>query len=186
MDDLPPVDSEETLLDTTPKAALVIESGPGTGQRIPLHGEMSLGRDRANSMVFLDKKVSRHHAKLIPIDTSYIITDLGSSNGTFVNSVRIGQPVRLYTGDLIRLGDTELKFFEGDVPIEALRNLRARPAPPPSLARFKPRAPILDSPWLKPPGQPTWLMLGCGATLLVAVAILIALVVGLMLGQNFG
>ncbi|MFQ5613843.1 MAG: FHA domain-containing protein [Anaerolineae bacterium] len=175
---------DRTVMDHTPTATLVAQKGPSAGQRFPLHGEVNLGRDRSNVMVFLDKKVSRHHAKLIPIDETYIITDLGSSNGTFVNGIRIGQPVRLYTGDAIRIGDTELKFFAGDVPDPATGPAQARSTPPTPLVDLSPNAPILERPWLNQAERPLWIVIGCGGGVLIGLTILIALVMGYLLGQN--
>jgi pSer/pThr/pTyr-binding forkhead associated (FHA) protein len=184
MDGSPPTDPEKTVFDTLPKGSLVVQSGPATGQQISLQGEVRLGRNRSNSMVFLDKKVSRYHAKLIPIDETYVITDLGSSNGTYVNGVRIGQPVRLNTGDLIRIGDSELEFYQGEVPAEVQSARRARKAPRSTLAGLIPTAPILDSQWLTSSSRSQWFWFGCGVAVLAMLAVFIALVIGLLLGQN--
>ena len=67
-----------------------------------MRGEANLGRSRANAIVLSDGKVSRNHARLDPVRSTYILTDLGSANGTFVNGVRITQPVRLRDADVPR------------------------------------------------------------------------------------
>ncbi|HEX8951501.1 MAG TPA: FHA domain-containing protein [Polyangia bacterium] len=41
---------------------------------------------------------------------AFVVTDLGSTNGTFVNNQRIAQPTRLGDGDLLRFGNTQMKF----------------------------------------------------------------------------
>lgn len=60
-----------------------------------------------------DNSVSRRHAELRPQDGHWILTDLGSSNGTCLNGVRIEGPVALKDGDQIKLGGT-LLVFSGD------------------------------------------------------------------------
>jgi predicted component of type VI protein secretion system len=70
---------------------------------------IALGRELDNDMVIEDSRVSRHHAQLFFQHGRYVLRDLGSTNGTFVN----GQPVSsmmLAPGDRISLGGLELVF----------------------------------------------------------------------------
>ncbi|MCI0397234.1 MAG: FHA domain-containing protein [Chloroflexi bacterium] len=70
---------------------------------------MRLGRDRQQADIWLDDpKVSRRHALLERLGAALQITDLNSSNGTFVNEHRISGPTLLRPGDKVRIGDTEL------------------------------------------------------------------------------
>ncbi len=71
-----------------------------------------LGRTQDNQIVVNDVKASSHHAELRPIGQSYTITDLGSTNGTFVNGLQLDRtmPRVLHTGDTIRIGDTIYTF----------------------------------------------------------------------------
>ena len=94
-EDRPPVPDTGTILEQEPASYLLVTAGPGRGHTYELRGEVHLGRSRANAIALTDGKVSRNHARLDPVRSTYILTDLGSANGTFVNGVRITQPVRL-------------------------------------------------------------------------------------------
>lgn len=76
-------------------------------------GETHIGRDRSKCQIWLsDHYVGRTHAKVHRNDSGlYVITDLGSCNGTFVNSQRIDSPKILRSGDLIQLGLSEQAKF---------------------------------------------------------------------------
>jgi hypothetical protein len=94
----------------TPAATteLVIVEGIDAGQRFPLRPSNRLGRSSDNEIVLQDKQVSRHHAVLTFSGAGYVVTDLGSANGTWVNGVRIVQPTQLRSGDVITLGAEKL------------------------------------------------------------------------------
>ncbi len=68
---------------------------------------MSIGRASDCDLVLVDGRVSRHHARLRPRDGVIVLTDLGSTNGTFVNDQRIAEVV-LGEGDRIQVGETQL------------------------------------------------------------------------------
>jgi hypothetical protein len=91
-------------------ARLTIREGPGAGQVFRLDGRgVTVGRSSQNDVVIDDNSMSRRHSRLYWADGDYVLEDLGSSNGTFVNN----QPtvaVRLRNGDRITLGDTVLEF----------------------------------------------------------------------------
>lgn len=68
-----------------------------------------IGRDAACDIVINDPKVSRNHCQLVlKDDGTFLIVDLGSSNGTYVNGQRISGEVRLSSLDSVRIGDTVL------------------------------------------------------------------------------
>jgi pSer/pThr/pTyr-binding forkhead associated (FHA) protein len=69
----------------------------------------TIGRSRDNSIHLADERVSRRHARIDLEQGSFVIFDLDSANGTFVNGERI-QRHRLRSGDEIRIGDTRLRF----------------------------------------------------------------------------
>jgi len=71
-------------------------------------GVVTLGRAPDNQLVINDSKASSHHAEIRFVGQDYAITDLGSTNGTFVNDQRLDRnvPRSLRTGDNIRIGDT--------------------------------------------------------------------------------
>src|SRR5262249_39138759 len=91
-------------------ARLVALDGPYAGQFFPLTGEISIGRDPSQSIPLGgDGTASRHHPPLSPTNGSWVLTDSGSSNGTWINGVRI-QTQPLFPGDTIRIGGTQFRF----------------------------------------------------------------------------
>jgi hypothetical protein len=129
-------DSEEearTLQEPPPTAYLVLLIKGKVSQSFPLREEIQLGRERGNTVVVADQKVSRHHARLTPVDNTFIVTDLGSANGTYVNGVKINQPTRLRNNDRLGIGDTTFIFTasqpEPDTAYLPLTR-RSRPRPP--------------------------------------------------------
>ena len=99
-----------TIQEQPPVAHLALLVEGRVSHSFPLRGQIKIGREKDNTIVVADQKVSRHHATLEPLDDTYIIHDQGSANGTYVNSVRIGQPTRLHHQDKVRLGDTTFLF----------------------------------------------------------------------------
>jgi len=99
---------------TAAQARLVGISGPYAGQTIPLSGEvLTIGREAGRDLQLSgDGTVSRRHAVLRVEDGGYVIADEGSSNGTFVNGVRINAQL-LRSGDRIRIGASEFVFEAG-------------------------------------------------------------------------
>ena len=104
-------------------ATLIIERGESADTEFPLSAEESnIGRWDADNGIFPDvdldthdpdAKVSRRHARIIHRNNIYMIEDLGSTNGTFVNRGRRllpGSPQVLSEGDEIIVGKTFLRF----------------------------------------------------------------------------
>jgi predicted component of type VI protein secretion system len=86
---------------------LTIRQGPKPNQVFDLDQDvLSLGREAGNDLVVEDPQISRRHARLTRQGHSYLLEDLGSTNGTFVNGSRVSTPVLLANGDLIGLADT--------------------------------------------------------------------------------
>ncbi|MFP4106857.1 MAG: ATP-binding protein [Phycisphaerae bacterium] len=87
--------------------------GPDKGRSFELQeGENVVGR--ANCDIKLsDRTVSRNHSRLRSVNNQWILEDMGSANGTFLNGVRIKKPSAVYRGDQIRCG-TSLMVFGGD------------------------------------------------------------------------
>lgn len=86
-----------------------IKIGP---QEIVLHyGETLVGRSDECSLCLDDERLSRVHAKLIATERQIGIVDLGSRNGTYVNDVRVRNPVQLNSGDQIRMGQSLLTVY---------------------------------------------------------------------------
>ena len=69
----------------------VMRSGPTPGVTFPLEGDqLIIGRDASNSITINDAEISRKHSRLSFQGGKYVLEDLGSTNGTFVNGQRIG------------------------------------------------------------------------------------------------
>src|SRR5438128_100514 len=81
----------------------------------PLRGErVVIGRSAECDVVLSIRRVSGRHAQLLKVGGLYVVEDLGSSNGTFVNGLRIEKRTALRTGDRLDFFGTVLEFREGD------------------------------------------------------------------------
>jgi hypothetical protein len=99
----------------TGRAQLVVVQGeqPARGERFVLSSPVvTIGRNPANELPIQDTYASSEHARLSAQDGIFYLEDLGSSNGTFVNGHRLGEPIVLRHGDRIELGDTVFRFEE--------------------------------------------------------------------------
>lgn len=82
------------------------------GKSYPVVTKILIGRDKSCGIHVDDKLVSRFHAEIQKIKDAYFITDLNSTNGTFVNNERIphGKYMKLHKNDIIKIGRTEIKI----------------------------------------------------------------------------
>ncbi len=72
---------------------------------------ISIGRAANNEIVInADEYASTRHARIEPRRDGIYVEDVGSTNGTYVNGVRLTREQRLVPGDLIRVGETDLRF----------------------------------------------------------------------------
>ncbi len=95
------------------KSWLVEKDGPDAGKKFPIFWEeMTIGRDEENGIVVADEAVSLKHAKIKRIRNAYLLFDLVSENGTFLNDKKLLRPKPLYDWDEIRIGRT-LFIFRG-------------------------------------------------------------------------
>ncbi|RUQ98039.1 FHA domain-containing protein FhaB/FipA [Labedella endophytica] len=86
---------------------LVIVQGPREGQEIPLGtGPLTIGRSADSSLVLRDDYTSTHHARLLQWNEEWMIQDLGSTNGTFLDGKRIGSPTQVPLHTPIKVGQT--------------------------------------------------------------------------------
>ncbi len=98
---------------TDSKPQIVMRSGPIPGASYYLDKpEVSIGRDLANDIPVPDSEISRRHARFIVKVDGVYIEDLGSTNGTFLNGVRLSAPKRLANGDLVTLAENTVMSFE--------------------------------------------------------------------------
>ncbi len=86
--------------------------GPQSDRRPPAGRGASIGRALNNDIVIHDVLASRHHAFLTPTSTGAEIRDANSSNGTFVNGVKVGSAT-LSEGDVVTIGNVDLVFHDG-------------------------------------------------------------------------
>ncbi|HSP33988.1 MAG TPA: FHA domain-containing protein, partial [Thermoanaerobaculia bacterium] len=83
-----------------------------TPYRQPLRGDsVSIGRASECTIPIRDRYLSRKHAEILAAGPNWVLKDLGSVNGTYLNGARVQKDMVLNTGDRIRLGDTELMFL---------------------------------------------------------------------------
>ncbi|MFQ5614231.1 MAG: FHA domain-containing protein, partial [Anaerolineae bacterium] len=89
---------------------LEVTRGEQQGESFKLKLKTRLGRERDNEIVLVDPKVSRYHAQISLERSRWVISDLGSANGTYLNGQVILTSLALEPGDTIALGDTSLVF----------------------------------------------------------------------------
>jgi pSer/pThr/pTyr-binding forkhead associated (FHA) protein len=117
---------------------LVIEQGPMAGQSVPLEQRaIVVGRGEASELRLPETGISRQHARFQPSPQGWMVIDLGSTNGTFVNGQRLpaNQPYLLEPGDRIAIGSSVFVAQPGVAPHGATAEepaespLRNRPQP---------------------------------------------------------
>jgi hypothetical protein len=124
-------------------ASLIVREGPNVGRRIEVASALEVGRDGAE-LTLDDPEVSRRHASFRAVPGALEVTDLGSSNGTWVNGSRISAPTIVYPGDSIELGGTVLEVDAERAP-RAATIIRSQPPGPvalPPLPRSAPISPV--------------------------------------------
>ena len=76
---------------------------------------INIGRRLENDLVIDDPRVSRNHARLCAVEGHYVLLDLNSTGGTFVNGTRVSETV-IYPNDTISLGGIIVIFHQDDPP----------------------------------------------------------------------
>jgi pSer/pThr/pTyr-binding forkhead associated (FHA) protein len=109
-----------------------------------MKNEVTIGRDINNDIVINDSEISRRHCRLVMTDESYIIEDLGSTNGTWINEQRLTGSHQLVHGESFRLGDNvvlefALEGFDEDATVVS--------------AGATPQTPQASAPVAEPPPQ---------------------------------
>jgi len=92
---------------------LVMRTGPNPGKAFTLSkSEIVIGRDVNADVVINTAEVSRRHVRLYLDGGIYVVEDLGSTNGTFINGQRLTTPAPLRSGDIIMLGEAATLVYE--------------------------------------------------------------------------
>jgi pSer/pThr/pTyr-binding forkhead associated (FHA) protein len=101
-------------------AFLALQTGPETGRQCLLDTPLLIiGRLEDNNIAINDTRVSRRHAQIRQEDFRYFIEDLGSTNGTWLNGVRLTAPTQLRHGDQIQIADILMVFHDPNTTTQA-------------------------------------------------------------------
>lgn len=153
---------------------LVVKTGPNPGTVFDLTREVTLvGRDVTNDISVGDSEVSRQHARLTRTPGGYVLEDLGSTNGSYVNGERLAAPRVLSAGDLLGMGENVTLSFEATSP-EAARTVMGaavRHGAAPSPETFAAGTPI-PAAGVEPAsrrGGTRWMLAGAGCLVLIVV-----------------
>ena len=89
---------------------LVVTEAEGAPRTYPMNAEpLAIGRSEGCQIILQDTYVSQMHARVYPKDGEWFVEDLGSTNGTYLNRVKVTQPSPVAVGDEIRIGKTTLE-----------------------------------------------------------------------------
>jgi hypothetical protein len=177
---------------------LIERTGPNPGATFEGTQDVStMGRDVTNEVVLSDSEVSRQHSRITRTPGGFVLEDLGSTNGTFINGERLVAPRILSPGDLVGLGENVTLTFEMESteaaatglapaagrpatasPPPPPRQVQTPPSPPPAPA-MEPARPAAPSPgpsdpaWAAPEeeggGPRRWILAGCGCLVLILI-----------------
>lgn len=103
--------------------------GGGRERAVVESDRLSIGKSPGNDLVVRDPAVSRLHAVVEGLGSGWVIRDLGSRNGTFVNGERVRAEQALHSGDEIRVGNTRLTFRADAAPLGESSTAAAATAP---------------------------------------------------------
>ncbi len=163
------------------KYRLVMSTGPNPGKVFELNMDsMSIGREATNDIVIQDAELSRNHARLSRRGATFLLEDLGSTNGTFINRQRITSPRMLNPGDEVGFGENVMLSFQGEgaaptvaAPARGQAPTR-QPAPPPPAPQpqYAPQPQNAPAPApAKKGGHP--ILIGCLVLVVLCVLVLI-------------
>jgi len=110
--------------------------GTEKSYRLQTHRPFTIGRDPGNDIILRDPTVSRHHAEIVFERGFFVLHDLASANGTYVNTRRV-RVAPLTHGAKLRMGNSQGRFSEelpteSDAPSLYAAEPFEQPMPPPS------------------------------------------------------
>ena len=163
-------DNEPTMMSQgPPSATLVIRQGPQAGMSFPLLGnQVIIGREESIDITLQDPEASRRHARISWQAGQFVIEDMGSTNGTFINGVQITTPQMLNPGDSVGIGQTALVFQVEGAQMGAPQYQPPRQAASPVRPSPMAAAGADDSSQLT-----QYALYGCGCLILIAICILV-------------
>jgi len=96
---------------STPATRLVITGGSKEGLEIPLSSDqVTIGRASESGLVIRDDYTSTHHARLLKWDEGWVIQDLDSTNGTFLEGKRVTVPTQVPLNTPVKIGTTSFEL----------------------------------------------------------------------------
>ena len=105
-----PAEGGTVLIERAPKHLAMLVDKAHPDRRYDLRGTINVGRAQENQIVLQDPTVSRNHAWIKLQGEDFLVFDVGSANGTFVNEERVEAPRSLQNGDVVRFGDAAFVF----------------------------------------------------------------------------
>ncbi|MFN8105870.1 MAG: FHA domain-containing protein [Acidimicrobiia bacterium] len=87
----------------------IVEPRQYRGWTMPLRHDLVIGRGDDCGLQLQDPHASSHHARVTARGDDFFIEDTGSTNGTYVNRRRIGEPTRIRRGDNVQVGQTVME-----------------------------------------------------------------------------
>jgi pSer/pThr/pTyr-binding forkhead associated (FHA) protein len=165
-------DNEPTMMGQgRPSAALVIRQGQQAGMSFPLVGnQILIGREEGLDISLQDPEASRRHARISWQAGQYVIEDLGSTNGTFVNGVQLTSPQILNAGDSVGIGQTALVFQVAGIQMGTPQYQSPASSAAPAAVSEPPEVQTsgVDSSKIT-----QYVLYGCGCLLIVAICSLV-------------
>ena len=107
----PPAPAKQPKQRASAARTLVVTAGPLAGTSVQLsESPITIGRAAGSTLVLADDYVSTNHARLVPCDGAWVLEDLGSTNGTYLDRAKVAEPTPVPLGTPIRVGKTVLEL----------------------------------------------------------------------------
>ncbi len=89
---------------------VVLEPTDQSGRAYPLAAEVTVGRAAGCQITLDDTFASQIHARVFQRDGQYLVEDLGSTNGTYLNRHKVSGPMLIHRGDRLQIGNTVMEL----------------------------------------------------------------------------
>ena len=161
-----------------PIASLLVRSGSLKGKRLTVRTPVvNIGRAEYNDLVIPEPSVSAAHAKLQRREGIWVLSDLGSTNGTYVDGERVTEETPLGPGAAIRFGEVTTLFESTDdttgiqqrVGTRMVQGISPAAAPSPAITPRRPLRAVAP----KPPGVPKWVIVTAVVVVLGIIAFML-------------